>query len=153
MFTCMAMKLDDREKPDLTTWKDIQKNLFHIENPSDYIVFHSLSTDSSDVFSASDRLLNLNDVKNNQDEKLMIRAFDLIASLTKRIASKDFHPEDSNIYFVIAELLKNLVTIFQNEELATAITTEAAMKQVKNYKPAELINSQIHKYMMNYFKL
>lgn len=152
-FSYMAMKLDDKEKPDLMIWKDIQKNLFRLKNPSDYIIFHTLSTDNTDIFSASDRALDLNDTKNSQDEKLMIRAIDLIASLTRRISLSDLHPEDSNVYWVIAELYKNLSTLFENVSIAETLTTEAAMKKVKHCQTANLINSKIAKSMKNYFKL
>lgn len=152
-FSYMAMKLNDKEKPDLKIWRDIQENLFQMKNPSDYIIFHTFSSDSLDVFSASDRALHLKDIKSSQDERLMLRAFDLIASLTRRISSRDFHPEDSSLYSVIAELYKNLAINFENIAFAEALTTEAVMKKVKHYKTAELINSQISKHMMNYFKL
>lgn len=149
----MAMKLDNSEKPDLDTWNDIQKNLFKMDKTNDYIIFHCMSRDNTDVFSLSDRYLNLHDTKNQQDEKLMLKAYSLIASITKRLELKDNPPEDSRLCLTVAELLKNLTQIIENKSIALTLTTQAAMKKVEHYKTAHLINSLIDKNMKNYFRL
>lgn len=149
----MAMKLDNNEKPDLDTWKDIQKNLFKMDKTTDYIIFHCISRDNTDVFSLSNRCLNLHDTKNQQDEKLMLRAYSLIASITKRFGRKVNPSEDSKLCLTVAELLKNLTQIIENKSIALTLTTQAAMKKVEHYKTAHLINSLIDKNMKNYFRL
>lgn len=149
----MAMKLDNNEKPDLDTWKDIQRKLFKMDKTSDCIIFHCISRDNTDVFSLSDRSLNLHDALNPQDEKLMLKAYSLIASITKRLVLKDNPPEDAKLCLTVAELLKNLTQIIENKSIALTLTTQAAMKKVEHYKTANLINSLIDKNMKNYFRL
>lgn len=152
-FSYMAMKLDNVDHPDLDTWKEIQTKLFRMDKPSDYIIFHALGNNENNVFSASDRALNIYEVKSSQDERLMLKAYTLIASLTKRISSKDFHPEDSKLYLTVTELLKNLLNICENQTIASVLATEASLKRVEHFKTADLINSKIQKSMLQYFKL
>lgn len=152
-FSFMAMKLNNNGEKDLDTWHTIQKNLFRIQKPSDYIIFHSLYDGEDSHYSALDRHLNLDQVKSREDERHMLSAFTLIASLTKRIVNTEFPPENSSLHLTMAELIKNLKNILQNETIAGSLAMEAAMKKVKHYKTAGLINNQISETMKRYFRL
>lgn len=152
-FSFMAMKLNNNIENDLDTWHGIQKNLFRIQKPSDYIIFHSLYDGEESHYSALDRHLDLNHVTNKNDEMLMLKTFSLMASLTKRIINTEFPPENSSLHLTMVELIKNLKTILQNETIAGSLAMEAAMKKVKHYKTAGLVNNQITESMKRYFKL
>ncbi len=151
-FSFMAMKLNNEDKNDLEIWQTIQKELFNIKTPSEYFIFHSLNRGKQVIFSVDDRLLDLNQAKNRKDEGLMLRTFDLIASITKRIIYSAHLPENKFIYLTLAELKNNLENIMEDKFLAGKLATEAAMKRIKHYKTAELMNPQTTRYVENYFK-
>ncbi len=153
-FAYMAMKLNDNDgSADLSKWQSIQKELLHKKNPSDYIVFHCLENGNSNYFSVDTIALDLEHAETAKNEKFMIKTYDLLASLTKRIINSYYTEENRNLYLTLKEAYTNLSTILQEQNIVEALVTAGATKRVEHYKTADFINKKIAKNMARYFKL
>lgn len=152
-FSYMGMKLDNEGEKDLDAWQEIQKNLFKIKKPSDYIVFNMLTTRDSQNFGVNQYLLDTENVKDAESERFMLKGFDLLASLTRRINCTDFPTEDSEIYKTIIEVRNTLINLLTDRKIAEELSMFGVRKLVKHYKTADLINKNIKKKMIRYFNL
>lgn len=152
-FSYMAMKLNDEGEKDLTKWHEIQKALFPTKTPNDYFIFHSLAFGRDTEFSITDKTLDIYNTQSPQEEKVFLKTFDLMASLTKRIIYSNWTPENGKLYLTLVELQKSLSKIFDYKEVVDMLCSCGAMKDIKHHKTAEIINSNISKKMAQYFRL
>lgn len=150
----MAMQLDnERNANDLEKWTDIQRNLLHKKETKDHLVLHSVNDGDKALFIIDDCLLDLDNINSREEETYMLRAFDLFASITRRIIGSDLHLEDKNLYKIMIDLTKNLKNTISNQYLSEKFATAGAMKVIKHHITAELINRNIVKEMTRHLKL
>ena len=152
-FSYMAMKLNDIGEKDLTKWHSVQKNLFPEQTPSDYFIFHSINTPQDTQFSIDGMILDIENTTSREKETSFLKTFDLIASITKRIIYSNYPPENNKLYLTLEELHKALSKVFENKDVVGYLCFCGATKDIKHYKTAELINSNISKKMAQYFRL
>ena len=150
----MAMKLNNENgQKDLEIWHDIQRGLFNENNPSDYLILTKayMGDIESDVL--NNYSINLDKIKNKKEEIFIMRAYTLLASLTRRIIYTDHHPENAKIYLTLSELIKILNKQYKDSSKVFLLSNLGANKSVKHYKTAELVNQKIAKKMAAYLKL
>lgn len=154
-FSYLALLLNnDDGKNDLDTWHDIQRKLFITnEPPSDYLILNLTKIDTEDMFILNGNPLRLDDIKSPQEERAILKAYTLLASLTKRISNTLHHPEDGKLYLTLVELVKDLSKIFIKPSDVQDLAMLGATKKVKHYKTADFINERITQKMTKYFKL
>jgi hypothetical protein len=153
-FAYMGMLLNNKNgHNDLDTWHEIQSELFKNEPKTDYLVLTNSSIGDKDLFILNNQHLSLKNIKNDDKEKAILKAYTLLASLTRRINYTDHHPENGKIYLTLVEIMNNLIEIFKDKSHASFLSTLGANKVVKHYETAEMINNNIARKMNAYFKL
>ena len=151
-ISVMAMKLNNEGRRDLDTWHNIQKSLNETSNPSDYIIFHALNVGDKAIFSIDKKSLNLNNVKSRSEESLFLKIYELISSLTERIANTDFLTKNSHLDQTLVELNNNLKVVIADQNAVDMFCKCAVNRVVPSSKTASLINSQMTREMLRYFK-
>lgn len=152
-FAYMSMRLNNDKVNDLDTWRDIQRNLLQRKDISDKLFISNYNLEGNNLFSIDDFTLIPEMAKNRREESYILKAYDLMASLTRRIFNTDLHVENRDIYLSLVHAHKNLLNLISNEGVAYQLATGGALKVVKHHKTAELINSNIVKEMTRYLKL
>jgi len=153
-FGYMAMKLNNEDgQKDLQTWHAIQRGLLKTNNPSDYLILTNTHLGDIDVFLLNNHSIDLDEIKNSEEEKFVLKAYTLLASLIKRIIYTDHHPENKNIYLTLKELINILNKTYEDKNKAFELSLLGSKKVVKHYKTAEIINQRISQKMATYFKL
>lgn len=153
-FSYMGMLLNNKDgNNDLDTWHEIQSRLFKGEPKTDYLVLTCGNIGEKDLYVLNKHRLSLENIKNSEEERIILKAYTLLASLTRRIICTEHHPENSKIYLTQAEIMKNLLESSNNKNLAYLVSIWGANKIVKHYVTAEKINNGINRKMRKYFKL
>jgi len=152
-YSYMGMQLNNEgEYKDLDTWKEINKGLTNKKNKTNDIVFQFFNQGKKLFLTINDIWLQPINAEDQQNEKLILKAYTLIASLTRRIINTDFPPEDENLYMTLVAVKKHLET-FVTKDALTYLWAEGGRKSVKHYVTAEIINNHIDKSMKKYFKI
>ena len=146
------MELNNIKHNDLDRWKDIQRDLFKIYDPSEHIVIQHFKTDSINRFSVNNKLLEPQKAKNIQERNLILRTFTLIASLTDRISHRDLWEEDKYLYKTLMEIKKYLKDSMENVVISEAFAMAGMFKGVKSIATAGRMNQSIVKKMEQYIK-
>lgn len=125
----IAMKLDDIGEKDLSTYKQIRKMQGYpdaLQNEDILTLIHLTDGRSEDIFFGNkgmcwgDQLLTvrneyipkfLSKEKYKKIEEIHLKAYTLLASLTKRMAYDKFENEDKNMKRVVDTLFNNLQSI------------------------------------------
>ena len=94
--------------------------------------------------------LTTEEFKNN--EKSVLKLYTLIASLTKRISNENAPITNKNLKNVLAQTLSYLSTIVQSKADAYASLSDAMLNIIPVQKVAKLMNTEVSKTMMKYFK-
>ena len=153
-FSYMGMLLNNENgSNDLKTWHEIQTKLFKNEPKTDYLVLTCANIDDKSLFVLNNQPLSLEDIENKDEEDAILKAYTLLASLTRRIIYTDHHPENNKVYLTLVKIMENLSKVFNDKTHAMYLSTLGANEVVKHYKTAELINKSIAKKMATYFKL
>ena len=149
----MSMELDNIGQSDLDEWQLLQRELMNKDEISDYVVISQTNNEIINILTMDESLICPEaTVMSSREELLHIKAISLIASLTKRIQTFEFTTETKDLHKVVAKTITMLSKLFHSEEYGGYLSIAGAMKKVKHYKTAELINSQIAKRMAIYFK-
>lgn len=152
-FSYMGMELDNEGFQDLEKWEYLQKELLHKDKQSDYIVFTQINKNGKNLLTIDNFVLAPESTQmGSKEETMQLKAISFLASLTQRINAADFTDENQNLHKVLAKVIKYLSIMLNSFEIGSNLSLLGAKKKVKSYKTAELINSQITKRMINYFK-
>ena len=117
-FSYMAMQLDNVGTKDLEAWHAIQKIVLHRDKLKDTITFSLVKDFDGNKFVLANSLLEFTSEMLNTDfEKYMLKAYGLMASLTKRIGLRMPIYNDSGIVQTVEDAKEDLVKVFDNEEL------------------------------------
>lgn len=150
-FCYMAMELNNDTVNDLDTWTEIQKKLLKIDKPSKYLItYNTIDNNKEDSYICLNNYL-LNESK-KENERITLKAYSFLASLTKRISIANYHHKDKDLYLTLIELIKSLNKVF-GDKTANFLSNEAVMRGIKHYKTADKINNQIIAKMNKHFKL
>lgn len=151
----MSMELNNDNYNDLDKWVEIQKKLLKIDEPSKHLILltslrapngHSFETRSFQTIGPKEFLLNLNIEK---QLPLTLKAYTLLASITKRIMGENEYLEDCGLQSSLDEL-KNVFTKNYDANFAKELTLGLLNK--KDHKStARRINKQIDKNLKTYF--
>lgn len=153
-FSYMCFELDNIGTKDLDKWYEIQDKLMPNKPKSNFLIVHNLSSFDVTTIGTADVNLHLDTKKiNPENEKVYLKTYSLIASLTDRVSKAPHHLEDKNLSFSYINLFKNLKDIFPTNNIAEYLTHLTTKKAVKHYVTADIINSSINKAMYKYFKL
>lgn len=156
----MGMQLDNEGTPDLDNWRALKKRLAPQTNLPDDIVHFNVSAiphiepvvSLNGIVLADSELLN-EDGLSQRDKKTNFQAYNLIASLTKRIANDSLFDWNKEITKVGTELYKEFRKIFDNQDnKAVYLLTQGTRKLVKEQVIAGKINKDIHKIMKQALK-
>jgi hypothetical protein len=173
----LAMKLDDEGEKDLTKLKQIRKLQGYpagIKN-EDIITFtHFTNGKIEDIYFNEKPMCWGEQLKIVQEEYIPkfisqdkykelesahLKAYTLLASLTKRLSFDKFENEDSDIGRVIQTLHKNLISMKKGNiplfdyKSAFNITGIGCLKQYKYQPLAEKFNKMIMSTMSNFFRV
>lgn len=95
---------------------------------------------------------NLTTDEFKKNEKTIMKAYTLFASLTKRISNDNSLVKNENFKKVFLKTLDYLTNIVQSESDAMISLSDATLNKTPIQKVAGFLNSQISKNMMKYFK-
>lgn len=153
-FSYMCFELDNIGTEDLKKWHEIQDKLMPNKPKSNFLIVHNLTSFNVTSIGTSDVNINLDTRNiNPENEKIYLKTYSLIGSLTDRVSKALHHPEDKNLCFSYINLLKNLKDFFPTNNIAEYLTHLTTKKAVKPYVTADIINKNINKTMQKYFKL
>lgn len=154
-FSFLSMQLNNIGHKDLDIWKNAQKNLLNINNPSDTFTIELVKGFGHNTLASGDKCLTpkiLN--KSPETEKLMLKTYTWMANLTKRIMNDNHLIEDTKnkqLEKVIKDTTDNLYPIFgRNYYLAIDFVSSAFQKIYHPQEVALDINKSIDEIMHNY---
>lgn len=172
----LAFKLDDNGEKDLSKLREIRKLQRYPENyKNDDILTLIYVTDykTDEIYFSENRMcwgeqLNIvrdeyvpqfiNSEEYERIESAHIKAYSLLASLTKRMKYDKFENEDSNIKRVIETIYRNLQLIggknyrIFGQKAAFELTSLGCLKQFKFQSLASKFNKKIAQTMIEFFK-
>lgn len=166
-FKYIAMQLDNYGKKDLDTWYTIQKKFLNRKTPKDTVTFSVFKFNNKNHFILSNYLLNIPPEKEGTElERIMLKAFTLIASLTKEIKCNMPVVFDKGLSETLLQAREDLLEIFGNKSdiannPASAKDLDFVNKLMTsgieispNPKPvAKSINKEIQTEMEQYFNV
>lgn len=164
----LSMQLNDEGEKDLSKWKTIQKHFNKIDRPEFKDIISLLyvedSTETDYLFLSDKQLVfgqelakkclkSLGTSKEKdylEEEKVTLKAYTLLASLTRRLMQQSIPSEDfynkgrvfERIYFSLSELM--------NQDAAASYLDRSLSKT--HEKVAEFFNTGIQKTMKQFFK-
>ena len=172
----IAMKLDDTDEPDLTKLREIRKIQGYPDNlpNEDILTVIHISDERNEALYFGGKLMfwgeHLNEIcdkyvpefmsepRYKKLEKVHMKAYTLLASLTKRMTVDKFENEDSDIKRVISVLNQNLSNlkhkayyIFDDRD-AFELTSVGCLKTFKFQPIAKKFNKKIASTMAAFFK-
>lgn len=172
----IALKLDDVGEKDLSKYKQIR----HLQgfpeglNNEDILTFFYLTDGRTEdlyfgnksmcwgdqLSTARDKFIPklMSKEKYKKMEDLHLKAYTLLASLTKRLANDNFEKENKDITRVIKTLYDNLQRLKKGDYLifdqkaAYELTSVGCLKRTKYQPLAQAFNQKIAKTMAQFFK-
>ena len=152
-FSFLSMQLDNNGTPDLDIWKTIQKDLYKIKDPQDVITFQCVEIGGlGKKFYFGGNSLNLKTV-NSKNEALILKAFGLIASLTKRIIMTSLPTVDREMPKTILQTRENFLKFLENDaDFVDNIIYTSVQSRFSKSHIAENMNKNVHKMMKAYLK-
>jgi len=152
-ISIMSMQLDNVGTKDLDAWKAIQKMLKKTGKTSDVLTFGVLKmNEKPDVFIENFGLITDNVKPSTQQDNLIIKAYGLIASLTKRIMNSNTFEKNAEFREVVMpQTVDNLEKILGNRALAYATVSNALYSETPRQEVASDINQCVDDVMKDYF--
>lgn len=152
-MTFLSMQLDNIGKNDLEIWQRLQKHITNRDFTTDIITFNLIEQGGKNTLAVSDALIRTENIEpRSEEEKLMIDAYTLAASLTDRI-KQDFRINyDENYRAMAYETRADLTDFFSGfgvAELNRAVF--GAYYQDNQQSNATYINDKITEIMLEYF--
>lgn len=152
-FAFITLQLTDDGQNDLAIWNKIQKDLLHKE-PKDTITFQMVETPRGSNLYIADSPLDIRLYKDlPNDEKLALKTYSLLASLTKRIMSYSITTTDADMPRVLWSAREDIGKfLFNSIDEVNQIVYHSFLKNITDHKIAGLFNKTIQKKMVSYFK-
>ncbi|MBQ7764032.1 hypothetical protein IJ384_01545 [bacterium] len=149
----MVMELNNEGEKDLDTWHLIQKKLRPNKELSNHIYFTHTSILGHTMTGVDEFNISLNENSKPKNEAVLIKANQLLASLTRRLSLNSEPISDGGLYKTLIKLVEQLATMTGSKTLAEKMAYQVTSQPVKHRVTAELINKGIANDMMKYFKL
>ena len=124
----------------------------NIANQSNRSSNYFIDIDTLDEYRSIFKDSNLTTDEFKKNEKTIMKAYTLFASLTKRISNDNSLVKNENFKKVFLKTLDYLTNIVQSESDAMISLSDATLNKTPIQKVAGFLNSQISKNMMKYFK-
>lgn len=152
----ISMQLNNTGNKDLDIWKSIQKKFLNREETSDVITFNLFECGNENILGISHELLDIeNTKKSSEEESIMLKAYSLIASLTKRIMSDYNIQKDNSIKAMAYETKADLADVFMGNKQNSAELDRAVWgafyPATTPQEQAKKINQKINETMIKYF--
>ncbi len=149
----VAVQLTDEGSPDLTKWKQLQKEM-GIDDVQDTIMLMHNRTHRADYLYLDDKSMFFGDELRNlnspKEEKLAVKAYTLLASITRQMANSDTFIKDTDYVKVFQKIVKTLAEV-SNQMVATKIAPHAVLN--RNFKEVgAFFNRGIAAIMRQYLK-
>lgn len=153
-FSYIAMQLDNIGTKDLDIWHSIQKGFLKRTKLEDTITFGIFNYEGKNRMLLSNYSLTIPEkLKSTEVEKLILRAYTLVASLTRRIAEGYPIFYDKDYKKTLLEVRENLLPIFENDiDFVNRYILEGISPQMEHKEPSKFINNEIQKEMNKYFE-
>lgn len=170
MITFIAAQLNDEGKPDLSEYRKLKTLLElpeeKVNNDSISILYTYIKGNKPSIFVDNQVLFwggELKWLKENrpkampiedytQIEKTNLKAYSLLASITKRIMNGNMPPNDIGIKNVINSFMLTMTDLTKNGDAAFDVIQHAFMSKIRHEDIAENLNKTIMKTMQKFFK-
>ena len=152
-FSFMSMRLDNINGKDLDIWHSIQKKITPNKKLSDVITFACFNDFNERYFLLNDTVLKLEPgMENTALGKVFLKAYTLLASLTKRIELRTPVVYDKNFNETLFKTVDNLLPIFENRvDFTKNFVAEAIKPDLSPVNSAKVMNESIQEELENYF--
>lgn len=165
-LTSINLQLDNNGTRDLDAYRELRRLMGYEGDTLNNDVIHCMYSEipSGKFFFVNGKsLYDANELKNLsryserndfiKEEKAHLKAYTLLASLTRRIMNNELIPSDGEMYKVIENSFNMFKEMFGNDpKMGSGLVHICTLKQQKPDKIAIKINHVIDKAMRNYFK-